>query len=312
MNRILSVIGALLALSATAGYLAYAGFTIPHTTTGSVNTAVAATEYLYICQPSGAVTNPICPIDTAGADENIYASSEDMVPGSVRWQKIRVRNVGTDPWDLFSISESWQESSDPGGMCDVVPEAVSWFTDSPNVRPSLVAFGTTSTNTSTSLRDPSKNFLALGVEVGDVVYISGGTGQGQLRTITAVSATELTVTPAWPANSIPNSSSSYEVRDQTGPGLTILGKVQVPGRPEPVEGATYGFPDSGDDHSPVNGSAGFPHLVANNPLLPYSVHVEPGEYEDVLGIRLPVGTPDDCLNVVWDLNTVWDVQVHAP
>jgi hypothetical protein len=92
-----------------------------------------------------------------------------------------------------------------------------------------------------------------------------------------------------------------------------LGKVQVPGRPEPVEGATYGFPDIGDDHSPVNGSAGFPHLVANNPLLPYSVHVAPGEYEDVLmGIRLPVDTPDDCLNVVWDLNTVWDVQVHAP
>lgn len=319
MVKLLSVVVAFLAMSASVAYLAHAGFTTPHSATGSVNTAVAATELLYICVPSGTTTDPICPIDAAGANEDIFVSSEDLLPGSVRWQKIRVQNVGADPWDLLPVSETWGEVSDPGGMCNVIPEGVYYFSGQPNVRASLVTSGiTVNANTPSSLNDPSKDFQALGVQAGDTVAITSGTGQGQSRTITAMSIAELTVSPNWSVT--PNASSSYDLRHHAGPGVMILGQILVPvnGTPsgsylfEPVEGATYDRYAT-DDHALVNGSGSLRRLTPDDPLGWYSAHVEPGDYEDLLlGLRLPVGTPDDCLNVVWQLNTTWDVQVHAP
>src|SRR3990172_1251164 len=112
----------LVAVGAGAAAIVFSAFIAPHQASGTVNTAVSATESLYICQPSSTTVSPQCPIDTNGADEVIFAADEDLLAGSVEWQKIRVTNVGSDPWDILSMTPNWTETSDPGGLCDVVPE----------------------------------------------------------------------------------------------------------------------------------------------------------------------------------------------
>ena len=43
----------------------------------------------------------------------------------------------------------------------------------------------------------------------------------------------------------------------------------------------------------------------------FTVHVAPGDYEDLLlGIRLAPSAPNACLDVVWQLATTWTVQIH--
>ncbi len=210
-------------------YVVGAQFIAPHDAGGTINTAVATSDLLYICQPSGTITDPLCPIDTAGPDETIYAAAEDLLPGSVRWQKLRVTNVGSDPWDIAGVSSNWAEVSDPSGTCSTIPEAV---------------------------------------------VFTGSTGYA----------------------------------GNVGPGVTALGKIVVSGYNDPVDGGSY---DGGinDNHGPVPGSGEFQRRAGGSTY----IHVSPGDYEDfLLGIRLPVGTPPDCLNVVWQLATTWYLVVHTP
>jgi hypothetical protein len=221
------------------GAVAFAAFLIPHQATGTVNTAVSGAEALYICQPSGTIISPqTCPIDTDGANETIFAASEDLMAGSVAWQKIRVTNVGSEPWDILGMMATWIETSDPSGLCTTIPEGVRWKSN---------------------------------------------------ETTEFVSAVE--------------------------PGVTVLGQDlnDTPPTafysPEPVEGIYCVSDARNNNHGSVNGSAEFPNM--NN--LHFSVHVEPDDSEDLLlGLRLPIGTPDDCFNVVWQLTTDWAIQLHNP
>ncbi|OGT25304.1 MAG: hypothetical protein A2Z17_04420 [Gammaproteobacteria bacterium RBG_16_66_13] len=234
--RLILIAGVTAAALSASAVAVWAQFLASHDASGQANTAASTTDVLYICQPSGTTTTPQCPIDTMGADETIYVSSEDMVPGSVRWQKLRVTNVGGEPWDILNMASSWTEVSDPSGLCSTVPEAVIW------------QFGVTT---------------AVG-------------GQG--------------------------------------PGVTILGKIGAGAYPDPVEGVSYQN-SINDNHSSVAGTAVFSNRGLSGYGLPNSntVHVAPGDYEDlVLGLRLPTSTPSACLDVVWQLTTTWNIQVHVP
>ena len=235
MKRVLITL-VLMAASAGFAVVVYGAFIASHQATGNINTAVTATEALYICQPSGTTVSPQCPIDTNGADEFIFPGDEDLVAGRVAWQKIRVTNVGTEPWDILSLDRIWTEISDVSGLCDILPEGV--------IR-----------EQTDTIPDPDA---------------AGG----------------------------------------PGPGITVLGQLLGGSdgpRPEPVEGVTY--TDSlNDNHSSVADSVTY--LQSSG--VRRTVHVEPGGYEDLLlGLRLPVDAPDDCLNVVWELRTVWNVQAHV-
>lgn len=229
----------LVAVGAGTAAIVFAAFIVPHQATGTINTAVSGVEELYICQPSGSTVSPQCPIDTAGADETIYAASEDLVPGSVEWQKLRVTNVGSEPWDILGMVPNWTETSDPSGLCNTIPEGV----------------------------------------------IFSGTQSGQTN------------------------SPTTQFGGATGPGVTVLGKVSGSVPRDPVENIGYGN-FFNDNHPLVAGSTVFRLLDTNQGR---TVHVEPGDYEDLLlGIRLPTSTPDDCLNVIWTLTTTWEVQAHTP
>jgi hypothetical protein len=102
----------------------------------------------------------------------------------------------------------------------------------------------------------------------------------------------------------------FGVQGPSGPLITILGRViGVGGSPDPVDGALYS--SLNDNHGVVAGSAQFRRLNTGGSVT--SVHVEPGDYEDLLlGIRLPTSTPDSCVDVVWQLTTTWTVQTHIP
>lgn len=317
---ILAFIFAVMAMITAYGVRAQ--FVTPHNAGGIVNTAVAASDLLYICQPSGTITDPICPIDTAGADETIFVGAEDLLPGSVRWQKLRFRNVGTDPWDIFSVSRSWTEISDPSGLCNTVPEAVIWGYSSgysSGIEEDLLTMpggaGSVGDSTLNTLVDGSKNFVALGVQPGYRVDITSGPVQS--RTIVGVTASTLTVSPNWLSN--PNGSAYVIYRKPaSGPGVTSLGHVVPPteGTAEPMEGVRYTpafWHDGAVAGSTVFRDIGSPLYYGNQGNNGHTVHVPPGDYSDLLlGIRLPTNTPNDCLNVVWQLNTTWDVQVHFP
>ena len=98
----------------------------PHEASGTVSTATSAEEELYICQPSGTTTVPICPVDGNGADETIFAMDENLIQGEVAWQKLRLTNVGTLAWDVLSAPRGgWTKATDPGDDCNIVPEAVN-------------------------------------------------------------------------------------------------------------------------------------------------------------------------------------------
>lgn len=308
-----SVVVLLLVLvGAIAAQAVRAQFVNPQDATGTINTAIATSDLLHICQPSGATTNPICPIDTAGADETIYAANEDLVPGSVRWQKIRVSNVGTETWDILGMTPNWTGISDPSGQCDKVPEGVVFdnfiqVQANPLQQPSS---RTDSGSTATYLFDAAGNFASY-VAAGDLVYIFPPySAEYQLRTIVSVGQNQLNVTPNW--TSIPTDNTPYVIlrtpSPNVGPGVTVLGKVGG-SKAEPLDGVSYD--QANDNHASTGGSSTFRRLSGDG--LSSTVHIVPGDYEDLLlGIRLPIGTPDNCLNVVWGLTTTWNVQVHTP
>ena len=128
MKKALVVASVVLAVAA--GSLAvqtvWALFTDSQSVTGSVNsTAETGFTDLYICDVTGtASTSPTCPGvgDDSGADEVIFETLEDMLPGgTVQWD-IRLRNVGIDAWDSRVFpGVSVVEALDPGGGCEVVP-----------------------------------------------------------------------------------------------------------------------------------------------------------------------------------------------
>lgn len=62
---------------------------------------------------------------------------------------------------------------------------------------------------STTLADSSKNFTALDVQPNMYVRLLSGAGVGQMRVITAVAGSTLTVDPAW--DTTPSAGDSYEV-----------------------------------------------------------------------------------------------------
>lgn len=140
----------------------------------------------------------------------------------------------------------------------------------------------------------------------------------------------LDMTPTWTEISDPSGlcetipegvrwqQSRSTLDSPTGPGITVLGNE--PGfdasnqrEQEPVEDVWYPSVDLvNDNHGPVNGTPTY-HNMDLSSNYKRTVHVEPGGFEDILlGIRLPTGTPSDCVNVVWTLTTTWTVQVHSP
>jgi hypothetical protein len=210
-----------------------AQFISGHVASGSVNTATSTSDLLYICQPSGILVSPLCPVDAGGADEPIFVGSEDLLPGSVRWQKIRLTNTGaTEAWDLLAMSSTWTKVFDPGGTCSIVPEGVY---------------------------------------------------------------------------SAPGGVTTLQSTSQ--PGVTVLG---VPGNyaTEPLDHVRYD--PFNDDHGPGPSASQSMYVALGNGQQEV-VHVAPGGFEDLLlGIRLPVSTPASCVNVIWQLDTTWSVQIHTP
>lgn len=71
--------------------------------------------------------------------------------------------------------------------------------------------GTATAGAATTLDDTTKAWTA-GVYISRVVRITGGTGVGQVRVITAQTATQLTVTPAW--TTIPDATSTYIIESR--------------------------------------------------------------------------------------------------
>ena len=135
MKKVLVIASVVLAVAA--GSLAvqtvWALFTDSQSATGSVNfTSETGFTDLYICDVTGiASTSPTCPGvgDDSLADEIIFESLEDMVPGqTVQWD-IRLRNIGTLAWDSLDFPSggdlSVTEASDPYGSCDS-PPAISF------------------------------------------------------------------------------------------------------------------------------------------------------------------------------------------
>lgn len=235
MFRRVAIAFVLVAVGTGTAAIVFSAFMPSHQATGQVNTAASASEGLYICQPSGDIVDPICPIDTDGADETIFAATEDLLPGERVYQKIRVRNVSSEPWDILSIDANWTVVSDPGSDCATLPQKT--------------------------------------------VFVSGSV------------------------------SGAHQDRSGSGPGVTVLGKVGG-SYDNPLDGTLY---DGGFiSHGTVQGSPEFEtrYRVSDGTD---TVHVEPGDYTDLLlGLRLPTGTPVECVDVVWQLATTWTVQPHNP
>ncbi len=91
-------------------------WTDTQTSSGSINATTESAE-LYICEPGGVD----CEVDDSGADEAIFEGVEDLYPGATASYSLRLRNVGTLPWDATGIAPAFVETSDPGDDCDIQP-----------------------------------------------------------------------------------------------------------------------------------------------------------------------------------------------
>lgn len=96
----------------------------------------------------------------------------------------------------------------------------------------LLTDGTVTAATSTTITDTTANFGATNAQVGNAVWIHSGTGSGQSRKITASTATQLTVSPAWTTTPDSTSPSKYAITNQSnkpngsgtaGGGITACG-----------------------------------------------------------------------------------------
>lgn len=231
--------------------LALAQFFTTRQATGQVSSASAPVDVSYICEPQASTINPICPLDDSGGDELIFEANEQMLPGTVRWWKIRIRNISNDPWDILNVGRNWNKVSDPSGQCSVFPVDVTY------------------------------QYQSLGYQNNPPPRTVLGSGQG--------------------------------------PGITILGKPGAanygPFR-DPVQQESY--QPQNDNHASVAGSNLFSTLdggweFGNNNLGTRSVHIAPGDFEDLLfGIGLPVTTPSQCVNNVWSVAVNFDIQPHQP
>ena len=112
-RSLLALTGGLVAAAALLG-VAVAVLTDSQTATGTI-TATSTSADLYICEPG--VPGPACGSDDSGADEIVFETIEDIIPGeTVEWD-IRLQNVGTTDWTLSDVTVTIVETVDPGSDC---------------------------------------------------------------------------------------------------------------------------------------------------------------------------------------------------
>jgi len=92
------------------------------TTSGSVN-ATSSSVDLYICEPNADPANTGCGPDDSDADETIFEGTENLLPGSIVWAPVRLRNVGSSALDITGFDASVEKVSDPGNDCPQRPTA---------------------------------------------------------------------------------------------------------------------------------------------------------------------------------------------
>jgi DNA-binding beta-propeller fold protein YncE len=126
--------------------------------------------------------------------------------------------------------------------------AILVFTNASTADTKVADSGTSSgANTTTTLNDTTKSFT-VDQFAGFTVDITGGSGQGQSRTITTNTATQLTVSPPW--TTTPTNSSTYQIRPSLNPTGTISGAATTLSSPNGIFVDVNADPDA----NPGNGT----------------------------------------------------------
>lgn len=151
-------------------------------------------------------TNPPLGDLIAGQVTTIDATLFDGLPGSdIAAIVVPTLTSGTAPNSTIGRTYATWNSVYPGENVAYMPFLLGrqnyWL---------WIAAGTASAGAATSITDSSSTFPVDGL-AGKYVWITGGTGEGQIRQIATNSATALTVSQAWGTN--PDNTSTYIVRD---------------------------------------------------------------------------------------------------
>lgn len=109
--------------AATVGVILAQTFDDTQTSSGTVNVTTESAD-LYICEPTGSTGDPDCPGDDSLADETIFEGIEDLFPGATASWDVRLRNVGTMPWDVTAVVVTTPEVQDPGADCNDTPSTL--------------------------------------------------------------------------------------------------------------------------------------------------------------------------------------------
>jgi hypothetical protein len=112
MKRLVIALVALLVAVGVIAGVALAQLTDTQTASGTIN-ATSTSPDLYICEP-GSTAGPACGADDSGADEIVFESQENMVPGETKQWDIRLKNVGTAPWLITNWSRGQVDLSGNG------------------------------------------------------------------------------------------------------------------------------------------------------------------------------------------------------
>lgn len=113
-TKVIAIPIALIAVALIAG-VAFATLVDSKTASGTVN-ATSTSPDLYICE-TGVTAGPACGSDDSGADEAIFESLENIKPGAIIVQDLRLVNTGSETWTVSGVVLGISELADPGLDC---------------------------------------------------------------------------------------------------------------------------------------------------------------------------------------------------
>ena len=111
MRRKLVFIAVILLAAGTLASVVFAQLGDSRTATGSLNVSTTSAD-LYLCEPNN-VVGPTCGSDDSLADEAVFETLEDLLPGDRAQWDLRLKNVGTRDWWVTGVTLNILETDDP-------------------------------------------------------------------------------------------------------------------------------------------------------------------------------------------------------
>lgn len=227
----------------------------PYTAAGSMPTPwTGPVSFPWQTGQGAAVVVPVTGTATGGSSTTLLGSGFAAAWGDGGTMLGITGGTGSGQWrpvsaatsDTLTVSPAWATAPDATSVFAVYPfvgnpgsalngTATGGSATPPGVR----ATGAATAATASTLTDSAATFNTAWADFRPYVSLTNGTGSGQIRPVTALTGTQLTVEPDWDTN--PDATTNYALFTGSNPSGTMTGAGFHPGWP--AVGAAVGITD---------------------------------------------------------------------